>query len=156
MQLIFEIKGDIMPTLMGSINVIARCARLYRNDMLKKYGIHGTMDVIILRVCKEPGLSQDEIAKLVCIDKSNASRKVAKLVEKGYLRRESSENDKRVQLVYPTQTGLEICEEIRTILCRWSADMTEGLPDEQAQIMLEGLGMILERARKYADEREED
>ena len=145
-----------MPTLMGSINVIARCARLYRNDMLKKYGIHGTMDAIILRVCKQPGLSQDEIAKLVCIDKSNASRKVAKLVEIGYLYREPSGKDRRVQLVYPTEAGLELCEEIRRILRQWSSDMTKGLPEEQAQIMLDGLQMILERARKYTDERKED
>jgi len=145
-----------MPTLMGSINVIARCARLYRNDRLKPYGIHGTMDSIILHVCKSPGLSQDEIAKRVCIDKSNASRKVAKLVEKGYLRRESSEKDKRVLLVYPTESGLELCEEIKKILRLWSADMTEGIPEDQAKLILDCLGTILERARKYADEREED
>lgn len=145
-----------MPTLMGRINVIARYARLYRNDRLKSFGIHGTMDSIILQVCKNPGMSQDEIARRVCIDKSNASRKVAKLEEKGFLHREPSEKDRRVQLVYPTESGFELCEEIKRILRQWSTDMTEGLPEEQAQIMLEGLGMILERARKYADEREED
>lgn len=145
-----------MPTLMGSINVIARCARLYRNDKLQKYGIHGTMDSIILQTCRNPGLSQDEIAKRVCIDKSNASRKVAKLEEKGYLKRLPSEKDKRVLLVYPTDEGLALCEEIRRILRSWSEKMTEGLSEQQSELVLEALGVILERAKGYADEREDD
>ncbi len=143
-----------MPSLAGSINIIARCARLYRNDMLKKFGIHGTMDSIILHVCKSPGMSQDEIAKRVCIDKSNVTRKIAKLEEIGYIRREPSEVDRRVQLVYPTDTGKEVCEEIKKILRQWNESVTMGLSNEQSELLLGGLEIMLSNARKYADERE--
>ncbi len=143
-----------MPSLAGSINIIARCARLYRNDMLKKFGIHGTMDSIILHVCKNPGMSQDEIAKRVCIDKSNVTRKIAKLEEIGYIRREPSEVDRRVQLVYPTDTGKEVCEEIKKILRQWNESVTMGLSNEQSELLLGGLEIMLSNARKYADERE--
>lgn len=145
-----------MPTLMGSINIIARCSRLYRNDRLKEYGIHGTMDSIILQVSKKPGMSQDEIAKRVCIDKSNASRKVAKLEEKGYVKRVPSEKDRRVQLVYPTEEGIKLCEEIKLILREWNSTVTDGLSEESSGLVLEALGTILEKARDYVAGREDD
>ncbi len=144
-----------MPTLMGSINVIARCARLYRNDKLRKYGIHGTMDAIILHVCKNPGMSQDGIARRVCIDKSNVARKVARLCELGFISRIPSERDRRVQLVYPTEKGEELCVEIKRILREWSEEVTGDIPEEQAELVLAGLEKILLCARAYADGREE-
>ena len=144
-----------MPTLMGSINIIARCARLYRNDRLKKYGIHGTMDTIILHVCKNPGISQEELAKSVCIDKSSVTRKVAKLEEKGFITRKASEKDRRVQLVFPTDKGTELCGEIKSILREWNAEMTGGLSQRESEQLLCGLMTILDRAKNYAAEREE-
>lgn len=145
-----------MPSLMGSINIIARCARLYRNDKLRAYGIHGTMDSIMLYVSSHPGVSQEEIAGGVCIDKSNVTRKLARLEEKGYVYRTPSEKDRRVTLVYPTEKGMEFRKKILEILQEWSENVLADLTPEQAELVHEGLGIILERAREYVDTREED
>ena len=141
--------------LAGSINIIARCARLYRNDKLKKFGIHGTMDSIILRVCRKPGISQDTLVKMVYIDKSNMARKLAKLEKDGYVTRIASEEDKRVQLVYPTEKAMSIYDEIHNILLEWNEYITEGLSQEQKQLLGDGLDKVLLNAKRYIGERED-
>ena len=144
-----------MPTLMGKINIISRCARLYRNDKLKKYGIRGTMDVIILQVCKNPGISQDEIASHSCIDKSNVARKIAKLEKEGYIYRTPSEKDRRVQNVFPEEKAMQLYYEIKGILSDWNEYITQGMSEEEAKTALALLDTIYEKSRKYAAERED-
>ena len=144
-----------MPTLMRRINVIARCARLYRNDRLQKYGIHGTMDSIILNVCRNPGISQEALVKAVYIDKSNMTRKLSRLEKEGFITRENSTEDKRVQLVYPTEKAKEIHGEIHDILSDWNKYITEGLTEEQKQLLGDGLDKVLANAIRYCEEREE-
>lgn len=145
-----------MPTLMGKINIIARCARLYRNDKLKKYGIHGTMDSIIFHVCKSPGISQDELASRIYIDKSNVARKIAKLEKEGYITRKPGEKDRRVQMVYPEPKAQTLCDEIRCILGEWNSYVTEGMSEQDVNNALKILDTIYERSRKYSEEREAD
>ena len=141
---------------MGKINIIARCARLYRNDKLKKYGIRGTMDSIILQVCRNPGISQDEIASRVCIDKSNVARKIATLEKEGYVARKPNEKDRRVQNVFPTEKSQELYSEIKGILLEWNDYVTEGMSEEEVKNALSILDTIYERSKSYAAEREED
>ena len=143
-----------MPTLMGKINIIARCARLYRNDKLKKYGIHGTMDSIILQICRNPGISQEEIASRVCIDKSNVARKIAKLEKEGYVSRKPNETDRRIQNVFPEEKATELYCEIRSILAEWNEYVTQGMSAEEVEKALVLLDTIYEKSKKYAKERE--
>ena len=49
------------------------------------------------------GISQEKLAKMIYINKSNVTRNLAVLEKNGYIERRPAENDKRVMLVFPTQ-----------------------------------------------------
>ncbi len=144
-----------MPSLMYNINIIARCTRLFRDDKFSDFGIHGTMDAIILRVCKEPGISQERIAKLVCIDKSNAARKLAKLEKNGFITRVISDKDKRVLKVFPTEKAIELKPKLSAIIHSWNEYVTEGLTENEKELLSDILLRMRDRAMEYISKREE-
>ena len=68
-----------MPGFMKNINQIARCAEQYRTDRLAQLGLTGCQYSNILHVCREPGISQECLARQICIHKSNVARQLAQL-----------------------------------------------------------------------------
>ena len=54
---------------------------------------------------KNDGLSQREIAEMLCIRPQSASEAVASMESQGLIKKESSKQDKRCTLIYITQEG---------------------------------------------------
>lgn len=144
-----------MPSLMHDITIISRCARLFRDDKFSDFGIHGTMDSIILRVGKEPGISQDRIAKVICIDKSNVARKLAVLEKNGFVTRVTSEKDKRVLMVYPTEKATELRPKLSEKLRAFNEYVTSDLTDTEKELLAGILVKMRDRAMEYVQKRGE-
>ncbi|MEG0766274.1 MAG: MarR family transcriptional regulator [Clostridia bacterium] len=138
---------------MRCISVISRCAALYRNERLAPLGLNGCQHTYILCLCRNPGISQEELARRVYINKSNVARQVAQLVQAGFVTRQASETDKRVMLVTPTQKAYDVCPIIREALKEWNAYMAEGFCAEESARMDELLPEMMARATAYADGR---
>ncbi len=143
-----------MPKFMKNINIIGRCAGMYRTDRLKDTGLGPCHHSYILAICREPGISQDQLAKNICINKSNVTRHLATLEENGYVERRASDEDKRVTLVYPTQKALDVLPTVREVIREWNAYLTEGMDQEELERFAAILSKIADRARDYAQERE--
>ena len=80
-----------MPTFMRQINVISRCGALYRTEKLKEVQLGAPHHSYIINVCNYPGTSQEQLAKHICVDKSNVARQLTLLEQNGYVRwRDSS------------------------------------------------------------------
>ena len=107
-----------MPTIMRQINVISRCEGIYRTDRMRGAELGACHHSYILAICRHPGISQEELARHICINKSSVTRHLSHLEEHGYVERKQSTADKRVTLVYPTQKMLE---QFRSVLDRLSA-----------------------------------
>lgn len=134
-----------MPSLMWLLNTVSRCASLYHGDRLRNTDLRPPHARCLVGVCRHPGLSQDGLAKHLCLDKSLIARHLAYLEEHGYVTR-SPGADKRVLLVYPTEKGEAICPRIREIYRDWNAWLiSEFTPEEQEQF-----ASLLERARNRA------
>ena len=52
-----------------------------------------------------PGVTQEELRRLYCLDKSTVARRAAKLEEAGYIRRRPSPEDKRRKELFVTEKG---------------------------------------------------
>ena len=94
-----------MPKFMRLVNIISRSQALYRSDRLKEETLLPWHYNYVMPICFHPGLSQEQLARHVCMDKSNVTRHLAKLEEQGYVERRPSETDKRVTLVHPPAGG---------------------------------------------------
>ena len=68
-----------MPSLMRQINVISRCGGQYRTSRLEQVGLAGYQGSYLLCVCKNPGISQDQVAQRTYVNKSTAARALSAL-----------------------------------------------------------------------------
>ena len=140
-----------MPSFTHSLNIIGRCTQMQRSAGLKKLGICGGQVPYLLRLCRCPGLTQEELAKALYFNKSTVTRQIAALEKQGLVRREPSPEDRRCQLVYPTEWALEIIPLVRELVRGWNdyllADMTADERD-QLQALME---RVSQRARDFID-----
>ena len=139
---------------MKNINDISRCAGMFRTERLKDSGLGPVHHSYILAVCRSPGLSQEQIAREICINKSNVTRHLSLLEELGYVERRPSEEDKRVTLVFPTQKAIDILPSVRAAIKEWRGYLTEGMDEEELLRFAETLSKIADRAREYYEKKD--
>ena len=128
------------------IGIIERCNALYRSAAFKELGIGGYQHSYILAICNNPGISQDEIAKKIHVNKSNVTRHVNCLEEAGFVKREDNPKDRRSFVVYPTEKALEIKPKILKILIDWDNKLTEFLSDEEKDFLNDILNRVASRS----------
>lgn len=139
-----------MPSLMRQINVISRCGSLWRGDKLKDTGLRPVHATYILVLCHEPGLSQEQLARRIYINKSNVARHLAALERDGFVERRQSDTDRRVLLVYPTARAEAILPTVKAVMREWNTYLTEGFSEEETAVLQKLIGRVCSRATTYA------
>ena len=132
---------------------ISRCGVQYRSDNLAQFGLKSIHASYLTEICANPGISQDRLAKLIFINKSNVARQVAVLEEDGFVRRVPSAADKRVMELYPTEKTLEILPRINEMLLCWENCITHDLTEEEKDLLTALLGKMSTRAARYMEDR---
>ena len=132
---------------------ISRCGVQYRSDNLAQFGLKSIHASYLTEICANPGISQDRLAKLIFINKSNVARQVAVLEEDGFVRRVPSAADKRVMELYPTEKALEILPRINEMLLCWENCITHDLSEEEKELITALLGKMSSRAARYMEDR---
>lgn len=139
-----------MPSLMRYINIVSRCAAMWRADKLEGTELGDQHYPYILTVCRNPGISQDAIARKLFINKSNVTRSLAYLETHGFVTREQSTEDRRITLVYPTEKAHEILPSVRTIIRGWNDYITEGFTEEELEMYMDMTERLAAKAATYA------
>ena len=106
----------------------------------------------LLEICRNPGISQDTLARRICINKSNIARQLVVLEEGGFVRRQPSQEDKRAMELYPTEKTLELLPRIRQILGQWSRYLTQDLTEEEVEVLSRVLTSMKARATIWMEE----
>lgn len=140
-----------MASMTRQINIIGRCSAIYRADRLKGTDLTPVHHTYIIALCHNPGISQDALAKRICINRSNVTRQLAYLEEHGYVERRVSNSDRRVLLVYPTKKAEDILPFIREMLKDWNDFLTDGFSADELDQLNEMLERIANKAREYAE-----
>ena len=140
-----------MSQIIRDITEIARCGAQYRSDNLAALGLKGCHASYLTEICANPGLSQDRLAGLICINKSNVARQVATLEEEGFIIRKPSIADKRVMELYPTEKTLELLPQISQVQTQWEACLTQDLTEEEHALFSKILSRIKDRASDYME-----
>jgi len=132
---------------------ISRSGVQYRADYLAPMGLKSIHASYLTEICANPGISQDKLARLIFINKSNVARQVAILEEDGFVRRVPSAADKRVMELYPTEKTLALLPQITEILACWENCMTQDLTEEEKQQLTALLSKMSARASRYMEDR---
>ena len=141
-----------MPYIMKTMNEIVRCGMQYRNERLAVFGLKSSHASYLLEICRSPGISQDTLARRICINKSNIARQIVVLEEGGFVERRSSQEDKRVMELYPTEKTLELLPELRKVLGGWSRYLTQDFTEEEIELLAKMLSSMRERAAQWMEE----
>ena len=136
-----------MATIMRKMNIISRCEAIYRTEQ-STLQLPGIYHSYVLAVCRNPGMTQDALAKHLCCGKSNVTRHLAFLEANGLAERRVCERDKREMLVYPTEKMLALLPEVRAITRDWNSRLAEGIPEEELEIFHKVLDQMLDRSRR--------
>ena len=132
---------------------ISRCGVQYRSNNLAQFGLKSIHASYLTEIAANPGISQDRLAKIICINKSNVARQVAVLEEDGFVRRVPSAADKRVMELYPTEKTLEILPQINDMLMRWENCITQDLTEEEKELLSALMRKMSSRAAGYMEDR---
>ena len=74
-----------MPNFTHSLNIVGRCTQMQRGQELKDLGICGGQVPYLLRLCRQPGLRQEELARGLYVNKSTAARVISNLEKAGFV-----------------------------------------------------------------------
>ena len=145
------VKGrDIrMHPFMRQISITYRCAMRFREDELADTGLSGCQTPYLTTLFHQPGISQEELARSLNVNKSSVARQLSALEENGYVRREPSATDKRILLVYPTDQALALKERLYRCYHDWSSYLTQDFSKDEKETLSRLMVRIAARAEDY-------
>lgn len=117
------------------VSITSRHTVMHMDRVLAPYGLNASQYMYIVRVCEQPGLTQDRFLQMFYIHPSNVTRAMLALEKQGFLERRCNPKDRRTFCVYPTQKALDVYPAITRLRREWQDTMLAGLaPDTRAQL----------------------
>lgn len=138
-----------MAGFMKNITLVAQSVNMYRDEVLNSHGITGCQVKYILHVVEQEGVSQDLLAKKLMVNKSNVARQLSALESSGLIRREQSEEDRRVMRVYTTDKGKALVPIVRESNKKWRDALCEGLSEEEVEQLIILMQKLVANARRH-------
>ena len=141
-----------MSELTHNITDIARCAAQYRSEELAGLGLKACHGSYLAVISRNPGITQDQLAKRIFINKSNVARQLVALEEDGFVERRPCCDDKRAMRVYPTQKALDALPDIHRILTHWEDLLTRDLSEGEKELLAKMLSKMKTQAAAWMEE----
>ena len=115
------------------ITKIAREAEKLVLLTMREQGV-GTAEIDLIHALRHnPGCTQAKLAELLHADKAAIARRTKNLETKGYLVRKDDPNDRRSQLLYPTEQAEALKASKAEIEASFYEYLTAGLTDEECK-----------------------
>lgn len=115
-------------------SIIYRHGKIMNDKFIKKFGLSGLQHHYLMEICKNPGISQEDLVKHHRIDRGAMSKAIKRMADMGYLRREQNPEDKRAYRLFPTEKSEEIKRECQIGVRKMEKRLVEGLTEEEAAV----------------------
>lgn len=144
-NLYMDNRGDFMEILKW-LSITDRYTKIHLDRRLAPLGLNSSQHIYLLRICMEPGITQDRLFNLFYIHPSNITRSLAYLEKTDFLRKEPHKKDKRTCSLYPTEKALIANEQILSIIDDWYDSLLQNFSSEEKEL----LTSLLNRAGENA------
>ena len=118
------------------------------NRIIKSYGISPEQWSVIFRVVEHNGISQKALAESTYRDQGNLTRMLDKLIEKGYIKRETDADDRRAIKLFATERSVAMAEEINPLSRADNETMTHGFSREEKATLIALLNRVYQNIQK--------
>lgn len=141
-----------MDVTQRKITKIAREVGKFTARTMKADGV-GTAEFDLIHVVrKKPGITQSEICRILGADKGAVAKQTSNLEAKGYLRREENPEDKRSQLIFPTEQAQTLKNSKAHIETEFYAWLLESLNEEEQVEFARLLDVLYQRCKTESKE----
>ncbi|WP_141604208.1 MarR family winged helix-turn-helix transcriptional regulator [Terrilactibacillus laevilacticus] len=106
-------------------------------------GQHSFLKTILMN----PGINQDRLTTKLKYDKATTARSVKQLERNGYIERVTNQNDRRSNLLFPTQKAKDFYPTFQKILDRSNRKLTKLLTNEEENQLI----VLLQKICKHGD-----
>ena len=142
-----------MSQLNNDLYAIIRCGIQFRGDRTAPFGLKSCHISYLSRICCYPGISQDQLAQMMFINKSNVARQAAALEKGGFITRTPSATDKRVLELHPTQKSLDLIPQLEQIVEQWDKQIMAGLTEDEVQTAAAIIQKMKDNAARWVNEK---
>jgi DNA-binding MarR family transcriptional regulator len=133
------------------INRLYRYTQSYIDEALKKYELSSGTYPFLLMLNRNEGISQNQISKVLNVDKAMSARAIKRLIELGYIRRDIDESDSRANKLFLTDRARDVIPKIRVEIDRWIEIITKDSSEEEKNLAVDFLDKALTNAKNYRD-----
>ncbi|MCP3874798.1 MAG: MarR family transcriptional regulator [Desulfobacteraceae bacterium] len=128
------------------INVLFRlCMMNFRNEM-KKLGFGAGDYAFLALLFLNEGVSQDELSKLMRVDKSYTARALAKFEKSRIVERRSDPDEHRIKRVYIGPKAREIKTEFFNLLSNWNDVLVKDIDADDLLKIRSGMDKMIKNA----------
>lgn len=103
----------------------------YIKNKLAPNNLAPEQNLIMMVLWEQDGLTQNKIAKKLGKDKINITRMIYNLEQKGFIKRISGKEDKRLSTVYLTEKGKNLANTIIPITEEFNEIVCKGISNEE-------------------------
>ena len=130
------------------ISVLLRQLNLFFSHELSEVEITASELMYLSQLYTRDGLTQDEMATKISVDKAATTRTIQGMEKKGLIVRDSNEKDHRSKCVYLTDKAKQMEEHIREIQKKWSDYIMQDMTVSEAELFAKQLKQMSVRARE--------
>ena len=120
-----DFENSIGPWLGKTVKIL----EYHLQELFNHHGLDLTKEqmIVLKRLHNDDGLSQNELAFLTLRNKSSLTRLLSKMEKKGYISRQQSKEDKRINNVYLTQKGKEVFHLTKPVIKKMITKMEKNI-----------------------------
>ena len=94
--------------VLRDIGKIARALDSIANIEFKEYQLSKGQYLYLIRIFENPGIIPDRLAEMINVDRTTAARAIKKLEEKGFIRKEADDVNKKIRRLFVTEDGAKL------------------------------------------------
>jgi DNA-binding MarR family transcriptional regulator len=128
------------------ISVIYRQGKIHISNELKPYNIGYGQFPFLNVLFEKDGIRQEDISRMLSIDKATTGRAIKKLEVEGYVKRVRDTEDRRAYKIFLTPRGRKMEPVLHKILLQWTNFLDADFSDEEKEKIRQLLGRMYQNA----------
>lgn len=125
------------------VQKLVRVFQLFERDQIKVNGFTTSQCYTILELYKNNQLSMNDLSDKMNLNNSTMTRILDNLVRDKYIKREKSEEDRRIVIVSLTDSGREVAEKLNGVLTEYYRKIIANIPEGEVENILNSVGILL-------------
>lgn len=130
------------------ISVLMRQLNLFFGHELSEVEITASELMYLSQLYNRDGLTQEEMAAVITVDKAATTRTIQGMEKKGLVRREAHEENYRAKRVYLTDKAKNAEPRIRELQKKWVDFITQDMTQKEAEVFAAQLKKMSQRAKE--------